>query len=187
MMYRLADLARLRSTELQVAPNSRAASCADRGTDHPCQEQEAYWTTDHQRLYKNKRPIGPRTIKDYTRKTRGLSDHGPLKNIQEQEASIQEQEAYQIKDHQRICKNKGLSDQGPLNAVQEQRSISPRTIRGYTRTKVHQSKDHQRLYKNQNTDEQFAGNWFRLMSSLARQMYTATVFPRDCKRLQQLG
>ena len=181
MMYRLADLARGRSTELQVAPNSRAASYADRGIQHPYQEQEVCQTTDHQKVYTNKRPIRSRTLKDYTR-TRGLPEHGPLKTIQESDHRpskvIQEQEAIRsrtINDCTRTIRSKTIK--------QEKRPIRLKTIKNYTRTNVYQTKDHQRLYKNQYTEEQFAGNWFKLMSSLARQMYAATVFPRDCNSL----
>ena len=163
---------------------TRTKGLSDHGPSKSIHEQQAYQIKDHQRLYKNKRPIRPRTLKDYTR-TRGLPEHGPLKTIQESDHRpskvIQEQEAIRsrtINDCTRTIRSKTIK--------QEKRPIRLKTIKNYTRTNVYQTKDHQRLYKNQYTEEQFAGNWFKLMSSLARQMYAATVFPRDCKRLQQL-
>ena len=90
---------------------------------------------------KSKKPIRQRAIKDYT-KTRGLSDHGPSKTIQKQEAC-------QTTGHQRLYKNKrpirprtikdytrtrGLSDHRPSKVIQEQEAIRSRTINDCTRT-----------------------------------------------------
>lgn len=164
---------------------ARTRGLSDHRPLNSIQEQKACQTTDHQRVYTNNRPIRSKIIKDYTR-TRGLPEHGPLRTIQESDHRpskvIQEQEAIRsrtINDCTRTIRSKTIK--------QEKRPIRSKTIKNYTRTNGYQTKDHQRLYKNQYTEEQFAGNWFKLMSSLARQMYAATVFPRDCKRLQQLG